>query len=63
MTTAHLGRGDSGAMPSACVVTGYGPPEVLEWQDVPMPEPPAAQIRIRVRVSDAVDIGMQLLTT
>ena len=38
-------------MPSACVVTGYGPPDVLEWVDVPMPEPSATEIRIKVRVS------------
>ena len=38
-------------MPSACVVTGYGPPDVLEWEDVPMPEPSAKEIRIKVRVS------------
>src|SRR4051794_9540510 len=38
-------------MPSACLVTGYGPPDVLEWEDVPMPEPSATEIRIKVRVS------------
>jgi len=38
-------------MPSACVVTGYGPPDVLEWENVPMPEPSATEIRIKVRVS------------
>src|SRR6476660_330931 len=38
-------------MPSACIVTGYGPPDVLEWKDVPMPEPSATEIRIKVRVS------------
>ena len=38
-------------MPSACVVTDYGPPDVLEWEDVPMPEPSATEIRIKVRVS------------
>lgn len=38
-------------MPSASVVTGYGPPEVLEWESVPMPEPSATEIRIKVRVS------------
>jgi len=38
-------------VPSACVVTGYGPPDVLEWKDVPMPEPSAKEIRIKVRVS------------
>jgi len=37
-------------VPSACVVTGYGPPDVLEWKDVPMPEPSAKEIRIKVRV-------------
>jgi NADPH:quinone reductase-like Zn-dependent oxidoreductase len=38
-------------MPSACVLTEYGPPDVLEWEDVPMPEPAATEIRIKVRVS------------
>jgi NADPH:quinone reductase-like Zn-dependent oxidoreductase len=38
-------------MPSACVLTEYGPPNVLEWEDVPMPEPSERQIRILVRVS------------
>ena len=38
-------------MPSACVLTEYGPPNVLEWKDVPMPEPSVGQIRIKVRVS------------
>ena len=38
-------------MPSACVLTGYGPPDVLEWKDVPIPEPGETQIRIKVRAS------------
>ena len=38
-------------MPHACVLTEYGPPDVLEWNDVPLPEPSARQIRIEVRVS------------
>jgi NADPH:quinone reductase-like Zn-dependent oxidoreductase len=38
-------------MPSACVLTDYGSPNVLEWTDVPMPEPSDTQIRIKVRVS------------
>jgi NADPH:quinone reductase-like Zn-dependent oxidoreductase len=38
-------------MPSACVVTEFGPPDVLEWDEVPMPEPSAREIRIKVRVS------------
>src|ERR1700745_634780 len=38
-------------MPSACVSREEGPPDVLVWEDVPMPEPPATEIRIKVRVS------------
>jgi NADPH:quinone reductase-like Zn-dependent oxidoreductase len=38
-------------MPSACVVAEYGPPDVLRWEDIPMPEPSATEIRIKVRVS------------
>jgi NADPH:quinone reductase-like Zn-dependent oxidoreductase len=38
-------------MPSACVLTEYGPPKVLEWKDIPMPEPSEGQIRIKVRAS------------
>lgn len=38
-------------VPSACVLTEYGPPNVLEWKDVPMPEPAEGQVRIKVRVS------------
>ncbi len=35
----------------AAVLTTYGPPSVLEWTQVPMPEPSERQIRIKVRVS------------
>ena len=35
----------------AAVLTTYGPPSVLEWKQVPMPEPSERQIRIKVRVS------------
>jgi NADPH:quinone reductase-like Zn-dependent oxidoreductase len=38
-------------VPRACVLTEYGPPDVLEWEDVPLPEPSATEIRIKVRVS------------
>jgi NADPH:quinone reductase-like Zn-dependent oxidoreductase len=38
-------------VPSACVLTEYGPPNVLEWKDVPTPEPSEREIRIKVRVS------------
>jgi len=38
-------------MPSAIVMTGYGPPEVLKWAGVPLAEPGAGQIRIKVRAA------------
>jgi len=38
-------------MPSACVLTKYGPPSVLEWAEVAMPEPSKGEIRIRAIVS------------
>jgi NADPH:quinone reductase-like Zn-dependent oxidoreductase len=38
-------------VPSACVVTTYGPPDVLEWTHVPMPEPSGREVRIKVRIS------------
>jgi NADPH:quinone reductase-like Zn-dependent oxidoreductase len=38
-------------VPSACVLTEYGPPEVLRWKDVATPEPAEGQVRIKVRVS------------
>ena len=38
-------------MSSACVLAEYGPPDVLEWEDVAMPEPSETEIRIKVRVS------------
>ncbi|KQX73097.1 NADP-dependent oxidoreductase [Streptomyces sp. Root1310] len=38
-------------MPNAVVMTGYGPPDVLKWRAVTMPEPGDAQIRIRVRAA------------
>jgi len=38
-------------MPNAIVMTGYGPPEVLKWAQVPLPEPGQGQIRIKVRAA------------
>jgi NADPH:quinone reductase-like Zn-dependent oxidoreductase len=38
-------------MPNAVVMTGYGPPEVLTWAGVPLPEPVAGQIRIKVKAA------------
>jgi len=38
-------------MPYAAVLTRYGPPEVLAWSAVAMPEPGPGQIRIRVHAA------------
>src|SRR6266481_1348514 len=38
-------------MPNAVVMTGYGPPEVLKWAAVQMPEPGEGQIRIKVKAA------------
>jgi len=38
-------------MSNAVVMTGYGPPEVLRWAAVPLPEPGKGQIRIKVRAA------------
>ena len=38
-------------MPNAVVMTGYGPPEVLKWAAVPLPEPGQGQIRVKVRAA------------
>src|SRR5258708_31739219 len=38
-------------MPNAVVMTGYGPPEVLKWAQVPLPEPGGGQIRIKVKAA------------
>src|SRR6266705_841757 len=38
-------------MPNAVVMTGYGPPEVLKWAAVPLPEPDQGQIRIKVKAA------------
>jgi NADPH:quinone reductase-like Zn-dependent oxidoreductase len=38
-------------MPHACVLTEYGPPDVLRWNDVATPEPSEGQIRIKVQAS------------
>jgi NADPH:quinone reductase-like Zn-dependent oxidoreductase len=38
-------------MPNAIVMTGYGPPEVLRWTEVPLPEAGEGQIRIKVKAA------------
>ncbi|BBA95246.1 putative dehydrogenase [Actinacidiphila reveromycinica] len=35
-------------MPNAVVLSAFGPPEVLRWARVPLPEPAEGQIRIKV---------------
>src|ERR1700759_1978442 len=38
-------------MPNAVVMTGYGPPEVLKWAQVPLPEAGEGEIRIKVKAA------------
>jgi NADPH:quinone reductase-like Zn-dependent oxidoreductase len=38
-------------MPKAVVLTTYGPPDVLVWSDVRLPEPGPGQVRIRVKAA------------
>src|SRR6185436_18088740 len=47
-------------MPSACVLTEYGAPDVLEWRDVPLPEPSEGQIRIKTRVSGVAPTDLKI---
>jgi NADPH:quinone reductase-like Zn-dependent oxidoreductase len=47
-------------MARASVLTEYGPPPVLQWKDVPMPEPSDGQIRIKVRVSGVVATDLNI---
>ena len=51
MTIRDISRKLPPVVPRACVLTEYGPPDVLEWRDVPLPEPSEGQIRIKTRVS------------
>src|SRR5260221_13350247 len=44
-------RKEGTAMPNAVVMTGYGPPEVLQWVEVPLREPDEGQIRIKVKAA------------
>jgi NADPH:quinone reductase-like Zn-dependent oxidoreductase len=48
-------------MPNAIVMTGYGPPEVLTWAGVPLPEPGQGQVRIKVRAAgiSPTDLAMR----
>ena len=48
-------------MPNAVVMSGYGPPEVLRWAQVPLPEPGEGQIRIKVKAAgiSPTDLAMR----
>ena len=39
------------SMSKAVVLTKYGPPDVLVWSDVPIPEPGRGQVRIRIKAA------------
>ena len=47
-------------MPNAVVMTGYGPPEVLKWAEVPLPEPGEGQIRIKVKAAGVSPTDLEL---
>ena len=51
---------EPGKLMRAAVVTTYGPPSVLEWTQVPMPEPSERQIRIKVRVSGVTPSDLKI---
>src|SRR5258707_2473165 len=48
------------AMPNAVVMTGYGPPEVLKWAQVPLGGPGEGQIRIKVRAAGISPTDLEL---
>jgi NADPH:quinone reductase-like Zn-dependent oxidoreductase len=50
----------SGTVSNAIVLTAYGPPDVLMWTRVPMPEPSEKQIRIKVRVSGVSSTDLKI---
>jgi NADPH:quinone reductase-like Zn-dependent oxidoreductase len=47
-------------MPNAVVMTGYGPPEVLKWAGVGLPEPGDGQIRIKVKAAGISPTDLEL---
>jgi NADPH:quinone reductase-like Zn-dependent oxidoreductase len=47
-------------MPNAVVMTGYGPPEVLKWAGVGLPEPGEGQIRIKVKAAGISPTDLEL---
>jgi len=47
-------------MPKAVVLTKFGPPDVLVWRDVPMPEPGPGQVRIRVKAAGVMPTDVEI---
>jgi Alcohol dehydrogenase GroES-like domain len=47
-------------MTNAVVMTGYGPPEVLRWAQVPLPEPGEGQIRLKVKAAGISPTDLEL---
>jgi NADPH:quinone reductase-like Zn-dependent oxidoreductase len=47
-------------MPNPVVMTGYGPPEVLQWAGVPLREPGEGQIRIWVKAAGISPTDLEL---
>ena len=47
-------------MTNAVVMTGFGPPEVLRWAQVPLPEPGEGQIRLKVKAAGISPTDLEL---
>jgi NADPH:quinone reductase-like Zn-dependent oxidoreductase len=47
-------------MPKAVVLTGYVPPDVLVWRNIPLPEPGPGQVRIRVKAGGVSPIDTKI---
>jgi NADPH:quinone reductase-like Zn-dependent oxidoreductase len=47
-------------MPKAVVLTGYVPPDVLVWRNIPLPEPGPGQVRIRVKAAGVSPIDTKI---
>ena len=47
-------------MPKAVVLTGYVPPDVLVWRNIPLPEPGPGQVRIRAKAAGVSPIDTKI---